>query len=195
MPLPGRGQAPEPVTKGAALGPIRGLPIGGGGLVLPDISRDRPDDGDLHMPVTSEQLARRQAIQQVGCRRRFWFRATMGTLGHGSRDGQLGPLRVPQRGRLADPRVHPEQLASCPEHVERLWIIWPAIVWVLATAGYTWFVFGNKPASESDQARDQRQAGQRRWPLAKWHGIARRRRCSHGHGECDRAGGPAGDGF
>jgi len=43
------------------------------------------------------------------------------------------------------------------------WIIWPAIVWVLATAGYAWFVSGTEPASESEIKRaTQRQAGQRR---------------------------------
>jgi hypothetical protein len=43
------------------------------------------------------------------------------------------------------------------------WIIWPAIVWVLATAGYGWFVSGTKPVSESKIKREmERQAGQRR---------------------------------
>jgi hypothetical protein len=43
------------------------------------------------------------------------------------------------------------------------WIIWPAIVWVLATAGYAWFVFGRKSVSESEIKREmERQAGQRR---------------------------------
>lgn len=43
------------------------------------------------------------------------------------------------------------------------WIIWLAIVWVLATAGYAWFVFGRKPVSESVIEREmERQAVQRR---------------------------------
>jgi len=42
------------------------------------------------------------------------------------------------------------------------WMIWPAIVWVLATAGYAWFLCGNKPASESVKREIKRQAGQRR---------------------------------
>ena len=48
--------------------------------MLPKISHDRPDDSDLDVPVISEQLARRQAIQQIGRRRRFRFWAVMGTL-------------------------------------------------------------------------------------------------------------------
>ena len=76
------------------------------------------------------------------------------------------------------------------------WIIWPAMVWVLATAGYAWFVFGIKPVPESEIKREmERQAGQRRWPLTEWRCVARRRRCAHGHGECGRAGGPVGEGF
>jgi hypothetical protein len=40
---------------------------------------------------------------------------------------------------------------------------WPATVWVLATTGYARFVFGHKPASESEIKREmERQAGQRR---------------------------------
>jgi hypothetical protein len=40
------------------------------------------------------------------------------------------------------------------------WIIWPAIVWVLTTAGYAWFVFGHKPVQEQEIKREmQRQAG------------------------------------
>jgi len=36
------------------------------------------------------------------------------------------------------------------------------MVWALAMAGYAWFVFGNKPVSESEIKREmQRQAGQR----------------------------------
>jgi hypothetical protein len=43
------------------------------------------------------------------------------------------------------------------------WNIWPAMVWMLATAGYAWFVYGHQPVSESEIKREmQRQAGQRR---------------------------------
>jgi hypothetical protein len=34
------------------------------------------------------------------------------------------------------------------------WTIWPAIVWVLATAGYAWFVYGHKRVSERDVKRE-----------------------------------------
>lgn len=48
--------------------------------MLPDISHDRPDDGDLDAPATGKQLARQQAIRQIERRRRFRMRATIGTL-------------------------------------------------------------------------------------------------------------------
>ena len=42
------------------------------------------------------------------------------------------------------------------------WIIWPAVVWVLATAGSARFVCGHKPVPEREINREmQRQAGQR----------------------------------
>ena len=37
-----------------------------------------PVTAALGVPVTSEQLARLQAIQQIGRRRRFWFWAVLG---------------------------------------------------------------------------------------------------------------------
>jgi hypothetical protein len=48
-------------------------------------------------------------------------------------------------------------------NVSNDWIIGSAIVWVLATTRYAWFVFGRKPVSESEIKREmQRQVGQRR---------------------------------
>jgi 2TM domain len=47
-------------------------------------------------------------------------------------------------------------------NVWNYWIIYPAIVWVLATAADAWWVFGHKPISEDQITREmERQAGQR----------------------------------
>ena len=47
--------------------------------------------------------------------------------------------------------------------VWNLWIIYPLIAWVLATAAHAWFVYGHKPISESEIRREiERQAGGRR---------------------------------
>jgi hypothetical protein len=40
----------------------------------------RPGDSDSDAPVTSEQLTRREAIKQIGLKRRFWIRAAVGTV-------------------------------------------------------------------------------------------------------------------
>jgi hypothetical protein len=130
--------------------------------MLPDISHDRPDDSDLHVLLPGEQLAREQAIKQIGRRRRFWFWAVLGTL--------LMLLltviwAVTQYHTAGGWPTHGFTQSSWPPvpNVWNGWIIWPAMVWVLATAGYAWFVFGNKPVSESEIKREiERQAGQRR---------------------------------
>jgi hypothetical protein len=59
-------------------------------------------------------------------------------------------------------RFTPGSWAPIPD-VWNGWIIWPAMVWVLATAGYAWFVFGAEPVSESEIKREmERPAGLRR---------------------------------
>ena len=130
--------------------------------MLPDISHDRPDDKDLHVPVASEQLAREQAIKQIGRRRRFWFWAMLGTL---VMIVVTVSWAVSQYHTAGGWPTHGFTQSSWPPvpNVWNGWIIWPAMVWVLAMAGYAWFVFGNKPVSEREIKREmQRQAGRRR---------------------------------
>ena len=130
--------------------------------MLPDISHDGPGDSGLDVPVTSEQLARWQAIRQIRRRRRFWFWAVMGSLvmiivtvsWAFSEYHNAGGWPTRGFGQSSWPPI---------PNVWNDWIIWPAIVWVLATAGYRWFVFRVKPVSESKIKREMaRQAGQRR---------------------------------
>ena len=130
--------------------------------MLPDISHSRPDDRDLDVPAVSEQLAREQAVKQIGRRRRFWFWAVLGTL-------VIIVVTVgwafSQYHSAGGWPTHGFTESSWPPipNVWNGWIIWPAMVWVLATAGYAWLVFGHKPVSESQITREmQRQAGQRR---------------------------------
>ena len=127
--------------------------------MLPHISYDRPDDRDLDASATSEQLAREQAIKQIGRRRRFWFWAVLGTL-------VIIVVTVgwafSQYHNAGGWPTHGFTQSSWPPvpNVWNGWIIWPAIVWALATAGYAWFVFGNKPISESEIGHEiDRQAG------------------------------------
>jgi hypothetical protein len=130
--------------------------------VLPDISHDKPGDSGLGVPVTSEQLARQQAIRQIRRRRRFWFWAVMGTL---VMIVVTAGWAFSQYHNAGGWPTHGFTQSSWPPvpNVWNDWIIWPAIVWVLVTSGYAWFVFGAEPVSESKIKREmQRQAGQRR---------------------------------
>jgi len=131
--------------------------------MLPDISHDRPDDKDLHVPVASEQLAREQAIKQIGRRRRFWFWAMLGTLVMIVVTVSWAVSQYHTAGGWPTSGFSQSNSGWGHPNVWNPWIIWPAIVWVLATAGYARFVYGNKPVSESAINREiKRQAGQRR---------------------------------
>jgi hypothetical protein len=127
--------------------------------MLPNTFRDSEDDSDLDARVAGEQLARQQAIRQIQRRRRFWARATIGTL-----------LMIVVTASWAFTQYH--TAGGWPTHgftqsswpvipnVWNDWIIWPAIVWVLWTAGDAWWTFGRKPISETEIQREiDRQAG------------------------------------
>jgi hypothetical protein len=129
--------------------------------VLPDIRHDGPGDKDLDGPVTGEQLTRWQAIGQIGRRRRFWFWAVMGTLVVIIVTAGWAFSEYHNAGGWPAHGFSQSSWPPVPD-VRNGWIIWPATVWVLATAGYGWFVFGHKPVSESEIKREmQRQAGRR----------------------------------
>ena len=127
--------------------------------MLPNISRDRPDDRDLDVPPASEQLARQQAIKQIERRRRFWIGAAMSTL-----------LMVILVFIWAMTEYHnaggwPTQGFSDSSSIPNVWndwIIYPAIAWVLYLATHALVVFRTKPISETEIKREiERQAGPR----------------------------------
>lgn len=125
-----------------------------------DISHDKGTDAEPKAPAASDQLARDQAVKQVERRRHFWMRATMGTL-----------LMLILAVIWAFAEYHNAggwptsgfSQSSGIANVWNYWIIYPAIAWVLLTAGDAWWVFGRKPVSEAEIQREmERQAGQRR---------------------------------
>jgi hypothetical protein len=127
--------------------------------MLHDLSHDKAGDSGADAPVPGEQFARQQAIRQIERRRRFWFRATAGT---------VGMILLAAIWALAEyhsaggwPTSGFSQSSGIPD-VWNYWIIYPAIAWVLATAADAWWVFGRRPISE-DQIKHEleRQAGQR----------------------------------
>jgi len=128
--------------------------------MLHHISHDRPGDSGPDVPADSGQLARQQAIQQIERRRRFWIRATVGTLGMillviiWALTEYHNAGGWPTSGFSQSSGIH---------DVWNYWIIYPAIAWVLLTAADAWWVFGRKPISENEIKREiERQAGPRR---------------------------------
>jgi H+/Cl- antiporter ClcA len=119
---------------------------------------DRPDGSDLDAAVAGEQLTRQQAIRQIERRRRFWIRATTGTM-----------LMIVVAVIWAFAEYHNAggwptkgfSQSSGISHVWNYWIIYPAIAWVLLTAGDALRVFWRKPITESEIKREiDRQAGE-----------------------------------
>jgi len=126
-------------------------------MTLHDISHDTPADSGPNAPAASEQLARQQAIKQIERRRRFWISAAMSTL-----------LMVILVFIWAMTEYHnaggwPTQGFSDSSSIPNVWndwIIYPAMVWVVATAADALLVFRNRPISESEIKREiERQAG------------------------------------
>jgi hypothetical protein len=128
--------------------------------MLHDISPDKRGDSDSNAPVTSEQLARQQAIKQIQRKRRFWistvgwsvimiFLVVIWATGEYHNAGGW-----PTNGFSQSSGIH---------DVWNYWIIYPFGAWVLLTGASAWWVFrGRKPISESEIKREmERQAGPR----------------------------------
>ena len=124
-----------------------------------DISDDRRADTEPKPPAERDQLAREQAIKQIERRRRVWMRACLSA---------AAMIILAVIWALAEyhnaggwPTQGFSQSSGIP-NVWNYWIIYPAIFWVLLTAGDAWWVFGRKPISEAEIKREiDRQAGQR----------------------------------
>ena len=128
-------------------------------MTLHDISHDTPADSGQNAPAAGEQLAREQALKQIERKRRFRFWAMMGTLVMIIVTVSWAFSEYHNAGGW--PTSGFTDSSSIP-NVWNYWIIWPAMVWALGTAGYAWFVYGNKPVSEAEIKREiDRQAGPR----------------------------------
>jgi len=125
-----------------------------------DTSHDQDADTEPKALTASDQFVRAQAVKQIERRRHFWMRATLGTL-------FMLILAViwafsEYHNAGGWPTNGFSQSSGIP-NVWNYWIMYPAIAWVLLTAGDAWWVFGRKPVSEAEIRREMdRQAGQRR---------------------------------
>jgi hypothetical protein len=120
---------------------------------------DKAAGGGADAAAPGEQLARQEAIRQIERRRRFWFRATAGTVGM----LVLAVIwAIAEYNNAGGWPTNGFSQSSGISDVWNYWIIYPAIVWMLATAADAWWVFGHKPISEDQINHEmERQAGQR----------------------------------
>ena len=128
-------------------------------MTLHDIPHDTPADSGQNAPAASEQLARQEAIKQIDRRRRFWVRATIGTL------GLIVLVIIWAFAEYHNAGGWPTQgfsQSSGIPNVWNYWIIYPAIFWALFLAADALLVFRNRPISETEIKREiDRQTGQR----------------------------------
>lgn len=127
--------------------------------MLHDLSHDKPEDSGPDAAVTGEHFARQQAIRQIERRRRFWFRAIGGTVGM----VLLAAIwAITEYGNAGGwPTSGFSQSSGIP-NVWNYWIIYPAIAWVVLTAGDAIWVFGRRPITEGQIRHEmERQAGRR----------------------------------
>jgi len=131
----------------------------GGAVMLHDISHGPSKGSDSNAPASSEELARQQAIRQIERRRRFWIGTIVGTVAMVLVVVIWATTEYHNAGGW--PTSGFSQSSGIP-NVWNYWIIYPAIAWVLLTAGNAWWVYGHKPVSEAEIKREiERQAGQR----------------------------------
>ena len=127
--------------------------------MLHDLSHDKAGGSGAGAPATGGQIARQQAIRQIERRRRFWFRATAGTVGMILLAAIWAIAEYNNAGGW--PTSGFSQSSGIP-NVWNYWIIYPAIAWVLLTAADAWRVFGRRPISEAEIKHEmEHQAGQR----------------------------------
>ena len=123
---------------------------------MTNIIHDRPADIDTRTPAGSEELARQQAIRQIGRRRRFKVSTAVSAVGMALlvliwamaeyHNAGGWPIRgFSQRSGIHD--------------VWNFWILYPLGAWAFITAAAGWTVYLRKPISESEIKREiERQA-------------------------------------
>jgi hypothetical protein len=123
---------------------------------MPNIIHDTPAATGPDAPANSEQLARRQAIKQIERRRRFRIGAAWSAI------GMVILVAIWAMSEYHNAGGWPTQgfsQSSGIQDVWNFWIVYPLGAWVLILAAHAWFVYGNKPISESEVKREmERQA-------------------------------------
>jgi H+/Cl- antiporter ClcA len=124
------------------------------------VIHDSPTDHSPDAPADGDQLARQQAIRQIERRRRFWISAIWSAIGMMI---LVVIWAVSEYHNAGAWPVHGFSQSSGIHEVWNFWIVYPLGAWLLVLAAHGWFVYGNKPISESEIKREiERQAGSRR---------------------------------
>jgi H+/Cl- antiporter ClcA len=135
---------------------------------MPKMIYSRPADADAKVQAVgvapaqeaSNQLARQQAIRQIERRRRFKISTAATALGVIILVAIWATSEYHNAGGWP---THGFSQSSGIHDVWNIWIIYPLIALVLATAGHAWSVYGRKPISEKEVEREiERQADHRR---------------------------------
>ena len=124
------------------------------------VIHDSPTDHSPDAPADGDQLARQQAIRQLERRRRFRISAIWSAIGMMI---LVVIWAVSEYHNAGGWPVHGFSQSSGIHEVWNFWIVYPLGAWLLVLAAHGWFVYGNKPISESEIKREiERQAGSRR---------------------------------
>ena len=126
---------------------------------MSNILHDTPAGTGPDAPADREQLARQQAIRQIERKRRFRISAAWSAI------GMVILVAIWAMSEYHNAGGWPTQgfsQSSGIHDVWNFWIVYPLGAWVLLLAAHGWFVYGNKPVSESEIKREiERQAGPR----------------------------------
>jgi hypothetical protein len=124
------------------------------------VIHDSPTDHSPGAPPDGDQLARQQAIRQIERRRRFQINAIWSSVAMVILVVIWATAEYHNAGGWP---VHGFSQSSGIHEVWNFWIVYPLGAWLLILAAHGWFVYGNKPISETEIKREiERQAGPRR---------------------------------
>jgi len=127
---------------------------------MPNITHDTPADTGPDAAARGEQLARQQAVRQIERRRRFRVSTAWSAVGMMILVVIWATSEYHNAGGW--PTQGFSQSSGIPD-VWNFWIVYPLGAWILAVAAHAWFVYGNKPISESEIKREiERQPGPER---------------------------------
>jgi 2TM domain len=114
-------------------------------------SEDQLTGTDSNAPAKSEGFSRQQAVRQIERSRHFHIEVVVSMIGMAilvtiwalSEYHNAGGW--PTQGFSQSSGIH---------DVWNYWIVYPIGAWLLILAGRAWFVYGNKPVSESEIKRE-----------------------------------------